>query len=285
MTDLGVALGLSHVTAAIFGPVLLAAKTKRQGFSGARHTRRVGFQDLRAKRTEADTFIEKGRDYLTTFLGNSWSASWDQIGFTNGSLTLPNTDAMRLHVLECLMGWFSANPDRELTADGVTLTAAHAEELRDALTEAVDTVAGSKEVARTKRDERGLAEAALEKKLNCLYRELEAVLDPKDPRWLKFIDRIPGDPRVPEAVKQVTATAQPGGVIVIDWPDTARAARYKVLKQVAGVDAAPVLAVTVDDSDAQLTGVPDGSSVKLQIVATNAVGDAPASPVIELEVA
>ena len=83
-------------------------------------------------------------------------------------------------------------------------------------------------------DARRATEAALEKKRSCLYRELESALDPLDPRWLRFIDRIPGDSRVPEAVAEVTATAQPGGVILVDWPDAARAARYKVLKQVVG---------------------------------------------------
>ena len=108
------------------------------------------------------------------------------------------------------------------------------------------------------------------------------MLDPLDSRWLKFTDRIPGDPRVPEQVDEVSAAAQPGGLITLDWPEAPRAARYKVLKQVVGVDAAPVLADTVEDSDAQLTGVPSGATVKLQIVATNAVGDAPPSAVIEL---
>jgi hypothetical protein len=52
-----------------------------------------------------------------------------------------------------------------------------------------------------------------------------------------------------------------------------------------GVDAEPVLALTVDDSAAQLTGVPAGATVKLQVVATNAVGDAPASEVVQLQAA
>ena len=138
---------------------------------------------------------------------------------------------------------------------------------------------------RVKREDRDDAENALQTKLNVLWSELEAVLAPTDARWLKFIDRIPGDPRVPEAVDEVTAEAQPGGIITLDWQDASRAARYKVLKQIFGVDAGLVLAVTVAESDAQLTGVPAGATVKLQIVATNAVGDAPASEIIQLQAA
>ena len=102
---------------------------------------------------------------------------------------------------------------------------------------------------------------------------------------MKFIDRIPGDPRVPEQVDEVTAETQPGGIITLDWEDATRAARYKVLKQVIGVDVEPVLFTTVDGSDVQITGVPSGATVRLQIVATNSVGDAPASEVIQLQAA
>jgi hypothetical protein len=118
-----------------------------------------------------------------------------------------------------------------------------------------------------------------------LRSELDIVLSQTDPRWLKFFDRIPGDQRVPEQVEDVTATAQPGGVIAVDWPDTARAARYKVLKQVVGTDADFVLAATVDDSEAELTGVPAGATVKLQIVPLNGVGAGAASEVITLQAA
>jgi len=102
---------------------------------------------------------------------------------------------------------------------------------------------------------------------------------------LKFVNRIPGDPRAPETVEEVAASAEPGGIIRLDWPDTARAARYKLFKQVVGVDEAPVLAATVADSDAELAGFTTGTTVQLTVVATNAVGDAPASQVIQLQAA
>ena len=138
---------------------------------------------------------------------------------------------------------------------------------------------------RTKADQRRESTRALLKKLRALWNELESVMEDLDPRWLKFVDRIPGDPRVPEPVEELTAEAQPGGIVVLDWEDAARAASYRVYKQVVGVDEAPVLAVTVDESDAQLTGLPVGATVKLLIVATNAAGDAPASEEIELRAA
>lgn len=52
-----------------------------------------------------------------------------------------------------------------------------------------------------------------------------------------------------------------------------------------GEDAELVLALTVEDSDAQLIDVPAGATVRAQVVASNGVGDAPASEVVQLQAA
>lgn len=140
-------------------------------------------------------------------------------------------------------------------------------------------------VARTRRDARDAAIKLLDKKISALRNELESVLDPLDTRWLKFFDRIPGDQRVPEPVEEFVATTQPGSIINLDWEDATRAARYRVLKQVVGTDAEFVVAETVDESEAQLTDVPAGATVKLQIVPVNGVGSGVPSDVIELQAA
>ena len=198
-------------------------------------------------------------------------------------LALPKTDAGRCQMLDKVKQYFTANPGRENAQD--QFTAAKADALYTALSNAVAAIDDSKIGSRTARDTRDTAQKGLKTKLQELRSELKTVLDLKDPRWLKFIDRIPGDPRAPEQVTEVTATAQPGGLILIDWPDATRAARYKVFKQIVGVDPTPLVVATVEDSDAQITGVPSGATVELKVVASNAVGDAPASAPIQLQAA
>ena len=285
LQQLAVPLGLTHVTPASYGPVLADAKTKRAAFSTSRHGKRMGYLALRAQRKTADTFIELARNYLMTFLGSSWSASWDQIGFSDGTLVAPFTDGDRTHVLECMKTYFTTNPNRELLLDEEDLTAARADELLTGLEGAMSNIDNCKLETRTKRDQRQSAEQLLETKLNCLYKELEAVLPSTDPRWVKFLDRVPGDPRVPEKVEGVNAVALPGGIISADWPDAARASHYKVLKQVVGVDAGLVPASTVEDSDVQLSDFPTGATGKLQIIPINSVGPGTPSEIIELQAA
>lgn len=282
LNALGAALGLTRCTKAIYEPLLNDAKAKAAAFDQARAGKAAGYGGLRQLRPGAKGFLRDVRNHLSGPLGDKFSAVWVPLGFAH-SLELPRTDAGRGQMLEKLKKYFTDNPQRENAADHYT--AARADELCGPLTAACVNVDNCKADARVKRDARQSALKALDKKLGDLRRELESVLDAKDPRWLKFYDRIPGDPRPPEKVVAVTATAQPGGVIVVDWPDTPRAARYKVLKQVVGTDADFVVAETVEESDAQLRNVPSGATVKLKIVPVNGVGPGTPSDVIELQAA
>ena len=283
LTELGVTLEVAHCTPVQLTGLNTDATTKRQAYKSARATKALAYIALRTARVEADKFCAQARDFLKPKLGTTFSALWAQIGFEGQSLEVPAKDGTRLTLLNGFKAYFLAHNAEESAA--FNITAARALSVRDALAAAVQTTSDCKFDTRDKRDTQDAAEAALLKKLRCLWTELESILDPMDPRWLKFIDRIPGDPRSPEAVEEVSASAQPGGIITLDWEDTERAAHYKVFKQVVGVDAEPVLFATVDDSDAKVTGLPTGATVKLQIVATNEVGDAPASEVIQLQAA
>lgn len=283
LTKYVLTLSVAHCAPAGLTAARVLAEQKSDIYDAARAAKRAAQVAVKAARVPVSEFISTTRNYFTALFGPSWNASWVQLGFDNNILQLPRTDAERRRILGKIKVYLAAHATQESTALGIT--ALLAETKLDAFTAAQATVLACRIETRDKRVARDEAEAALEKMLRCLWGELGLILDPLDTRWLEFIDRIPGDPRVPEPVEDVEASAQPGGIIALDWEDTVRAAHYKVFKQVVGVDAEPVLALTVDDSDAQLTGVPSGATVKLQIVATNAVGDAPASEVIQLQAA
>jgi hypothetical protein len=283
LTELGVTLAVAHCTVAQLTALRTTAEQKRQAFESSRSGKGQSYIDVRAARADAVEYLIAARDLLKARFGTSWGPLWAQLGFPGPGLEIPRKDQPRLHVLNAFKSYFLANPTHENAA--FNITAARAEVVHDALVAKRQVVINCVQDVRAKREERDAAVAALLKKLRCLWAELTSILEPEDTRWLKFIDRIPGDPRVPEPVQEISATAQPGGIITLDWEDADRAARYRVFKQVVGVDAEPVLALTVDDSDAQLTGLPAGATVRLQIVATNSVGPAPASEVVQLQAA
>jgi len=282
LTALGVPLNLKYVTKAIYEPLFLDAEAKHQFFEQARLGKAGGYTTLRAKRATAREFLTNVRNYLTAFLGDTYSPAWAPLGFLNNTLEVPRSDAGACQMLAKVNLYFTNNPQFENAAKDYT--AAKAQEFCTPFKDARTNVENCKFETRTKRDARDAAIVALDAKIADLREELGLVLAPTDPRWLKFFDRIPGDLRAPEKVEGVTATVQPG-VIVLDWNDAARAARYRVLKQVVGVDPELVLAETVNESDAQLIGVPAGATVKLQIVPVNGVGTGVPSDVIELQAA
>jgi hypothetical protein len=276
-------LVLTHVTKPIYEPVFVSAKAKHNAFNNARYAKANAYQTLFTRREAVDGFLLNVRNYLTGFLGAGWSAQWAPLGFLTGSLALPSTDAGRCAMLQNVTLYFAEHPTHENAA--MNYTATQAGLLCTPLLNSLAGVEACRQDVRTKRDARDAAVEALNNKISNLRRELEIVLEPTDPRWLQFFDRIPGDPRVPEQVVELVATAQPGGVIAIDWEDVARAARYQVFKQVVGTDAEFVLAETVIASEAELDDVPAGATVKLRIVPVNAAGEGPMSDVVQLQAA
>ncbi len=280
LTELGAALDITHTTVAQLTGLHDDLVAKQVAYVATKAGKLDATRALNEARDEADTFIEKTRDFLRPRFGGVWNELWPQVGFTGPSLGLPSIDEDRAAALTLMKAYFVAHPTHEGAQYGVTALAAEAQ--LDAFGAAVQVTVNCAEARRTTTDQRRDSAKVLLKKLRALWNELESVMEDLDPRWLKFVDRIPGDPRVPEQVEELTAEAQPGGVIVLDWEDVARAASYKVYKQVVGVDAAPILAASVDESDAQLTELPAGATVKITVIATNAAGDAPMSEEIEL---
>ena len=227
LTELHVTLGVAHRTVANLTTLITDLKKARLNCTNAQLGKRGAYVALRAARTTADAFIQRARDYLVGIFGSDWNQGWSVVGFANQSLALPDTDAHRFTVLQLVRDYFTANDEKE--ALQLNVTAAEATVQLAALTTEKTTAEACRFDQRSKRDLRDTAELGLEKHLRSLWNELGSILDALDARWLKFIDRIPGDPRVPEAVQDVAAAAQPGGIITLDWQDATRAARYKGL--------------------------------------------------------
>ena len=75
------------------------------------------------------------------------------------------------------------------------------------------------------------------------------------------------------------------GTLFIDWADARRATRYRVWIQVMTVDADFRAAATVTDSDATVSGLPGGKTVKVRVTAANDAGESQASATVEAVVA
>jgi len=137
---------------------------------------------------------------------------------------------------------------------------------------------------RGKREDRDAAEEALRNRLRGLVAELTQLIGETDERWLDFGFNVPADDRMPEVPSDLTVTGGAPGHLVAGWLDAPRAERYRVYKQVVGVDTDFVLAKTVTDSDADLNTFAPGAQVRVRVTALNARGESQSSEVVEHQV-
>ena len=102
--------------------------------------------------------------------------------------------------------------------------------------------------------------------------------------WLAFGLNEPGaasTPDVPEAVSVVPGTP---GVLHVNWPAARLAMHYRVWKQIVGTDANPIAVASPTDTEATLSGLPSGATVKITVTSVNDAGESTPSTEISVVV-
>ena len=117
-----------------------------------------------------------------------------------------------------------------------------------------------------------------------LIAELGQLLDDTDPLWLAFGLNEPGAINLPDSVDGLVLTAGPAGTVLAHWSDPSRATRFRVYKQIDGVDPIPLNITTVTEADTPLTGQPSGKTLKIYIIAANDAGQAAPSDTVTIVV-
>jgi hypothetical protein len=219
-------------------------------------------------------FISSARRVLANNLGENWNQSWVATGFPDNSTAVPGTQAKRQALLLSLKNFFAGNPAYEVNTPKLVVTSARAGVLFTALSTARVAASDGNTDAGTKKNLRDAAEQALRDRLSGLIGELGQKLDDNEPLWLAFGLNEPGATNLPDSVDGLVLTAGPAGIVVLHWSTPPRATRYRVFKQIDGVDAIPVNINTVTDSDATLTDQPSGKTLKIFIIAANDAGQA-----------
>jgi len=234
---------------------------------------------VRTADSNGKAFIGIARDVLVPSLGGQWSQAWEPTGFPNQSLGVPRTQAERQSLLASLRDFFTANPAKENAPLFVTAALAGTRftalsDGRSGFNQGV-TLIGQNKVARE------VSKRKLTKRMRGLVDELTQLLEDDDPIWYAFGFNPPAAPETPDQVEGLVVTPGPDGDAFADWDDTPRALRYHVEIQVVGVDAAFRRVATVTESDATITDLPAGSTVRVRVIAVNDAGDGPPSEVVE----
>ena len=195
---------------------------------------------------------------------------------------MPGTQAKRQALLQSLQTYLNNNATQENPP--LNITAPRAGILFTALSDARSAANDGNTDAGQKKNLRDAAEKTLRNRMSGLVSELGQLLDDTDPQWLAFGLNEPGATNLPDVADALVLTGGGAGVVLADWSDVSRATRYRVFKQVVGVDASFVSAATVTDSDYTFTGLPSGKTLKVQIITANDAGQAAPSVAAEIVV-
>jgi hypothetical protein len=261
---------------------LTAAITAQAGFKASQTAKTALSAAVTVADSNAKAYISSARRVLISFLGEGYSQTWDATGFPNESTAVPATQGERQALLQSLKNYFTATPAQANAP--LNVTAAQAGILFAALSDARSAAADGNNVSGQKKNLRDAAIAKLRTRMSGLIGELGQLLDDLDPRWLAFGLNQPGASSLPDQADSLVLTTGGAGVVLADWSDASRATRYRVFKQIVGVDAAFVAAATVTDSDYTFTGLPSGKTLKVQIISANDVGQAQPSVTAEMVV-
>ena len=264
----GAAIGLMQNTEARIRADLLASRTTDDAFQQGK-TAKLG---LTTAQTVADSngksFLAKARLILVTIYGSVWSEAWAATGFPNQSTAVPGTIVERQALLAALQLYFTANPTHENAPLGVTAT--NAGTLFTALSDARSAVNEGITLQAQRKLVRDAAEKALRLRMNGLIGELGQLIPDDDPLWYAFGLVPPAVDDAPDQPSSLIATPAGPGTVLVDWADSPRAASYWVEIQIVGVDADFRRVQTVYDSDATLTDLPSGATIRIRISAISA---------------
>jgi len=270
----GAAIGLKQNVEAAIRADLAAAKAAEQAYADAKTAKDTFSANLRVADSNGRSFIKAASAYFSQVISEDWSAAWATTGFPDQSTAIPGTQDARLTLLGSLNAYFTKNPAMEVNSPKLVLTAAAAQTLFTALSDARTAVNTGNTDAGTKRDARDAAVDDLKTRLRGLIAELGQLLDDNSPVWDAFGLNEPGADATPDVPEALVAT--PGGVagaVHLDWAHSRNAARYHVWIFIVGVDTAYRNVDTATDTADTLTGQPSGKTAKFQITAVNDAGE------------
>lgn len=278
-SELGVKGDSVALLQAAVGTVIAAEDSHR----AALDTKQILNSTLTHVDGEAKLYLAVARQVLAHYHGAEWSAAWAAAGFPSRSTEVPESMGERQQLLGCLRAYFAQHGGHENGPRNVTATRAGS--LAEELGAARKNFAAVLAHAIRHKVSRDAAAAVLRQRLGSLLDELGLLLAEDDPRWHAFglspvaAASASAIPTAPELLVVVPGMA---GHVNADWARAARATRYRIYRQVMGVEARFKLAHVAEEGDVTLSSMPSGAQVRLRITAVNAAGESEPSEPVEV---
>ncbi len=237
---------------------------------------------FRSAKSDGRALAKACVNVLKPRLGDQWGNAWQNAGFTNGSLAIPENP---LTLLQQLRAYFDANPTHERPDIGAGMDATAA-----ACEAAADAIAAASGVSNQANADAGTAKANLEtaisnarKRLTGLRGELDLLLADDDALWYAFGFERPDDPETPEVPENLVLTPFNQGDLAVDWDNARRAESYRV-RVFNNATNAELAEAIVQDSDVNFNDLQVAILLRIEVTAINKAGgeSAPVSGTTQL---
>jgi hypothetical protein len=265
------AVAVKQNTETVVRAAIAALRTTQGELGAAQGAKSTLSTNLRIADSNATAFLRAARKVLTEKISPDWTQAWEPTGFPDNSTAVPDNQEARMDLCSSLQNYFTNTPAHEVAP--LDVTAAIAGQRFTALSDARHAMDDGLSVCGQKKNVKNAALVALKRRMRGLITELETLLEDDDPRWRAFGLNAPADPDTPDIPEALVLLAGVAGSILADWSDARRADRYRVWLQIVGVDTEFRAVMTVNDSDATITGLTSGQTVRVRITAVNEQGD------------
>ena len=181
-----VALGITQNTFVKTRADLDALHTAVNEQSAAEGAQPAAYTALRTADSNGKGFIAAFIKIASITLGNDWSDDWLATGLPDNTVGVPTTQDKRFAALPGIKAYLTKNPTMEVSTPKVTVTAALADTLCTAISDARKGVNNALNLTKTKVMAKDDAETAFRKRYRGVIKELEDILADDDPKWYDF---------------------------------------------------------------------------------------------------
>lgn len=259
----GIPAGPNDIPPAVPGLISLLgeAKTAKSRAAGT----------LRSKISNGRALAMSVVDSLKPAFGRDWNGAWNEVGFTNGKLVIPDDPTP---VLLAMRAFYAKNPTREVkNPNGIDCTAAACQSAADAITKA--TTEYQEAISDLSKAQKAYKEGfeAARTILSDLQSELKQLIADDDPRWLAFGFDMPGHNGSPTVPQHLVVTPGVIGALYVHCGDARRADSYRFTLLDAADPKKVIAEVLVHEPEAMFEHLVSGTNLNVIASAHNATGE------------
>lgn len=282
--ELGAIIGVKLNPEPVTRADLEDLKSKEGAFAQAQSAEGAANGVVQAADAEASRFISLFIGWMSLIIGSDWSDNWLETGLPDTTVGVPRTMAKRFATLGKIGLYLTNHPEMEVNHPKVVITAARAQTLYTAYSDAEDAADTKTGLRKTAKNVRDGAARTFRNRYRKVIDELGQLLGPEDGRWAVFGLSRPADPETAEAPRNLVLQAGGGGLVIAKLGGARRANSFNFYKLVVGVDPAPVKVINSPDPECNIPGLPVGSTVQITATGVNDAGEGPACDPVSIVV-